>query len=63
VERDLLDYQLTIAAELERRRHEHRIDVIRDEPLRYLSSLIVRGLVEVPVQVRRRRLASAPEVN
>jgi cytochrome P450 len=35
-------------------RHVNRIDVIRDEPLRYLPSLIVRGLVELPVQVRRR---------
>jgi hypothetical protein len=35
-------------------RHVSRIDVIRDEPLRYLPSLIVRGLVELPVQVRRR---------
>jgi cytochrome P450 len=34
--------------------HVNRIDVIRDEPLRYLPSLIVRGLVELPVQVRRR---------
>jgi hypothetical protein len=32
----------------------NRIDVIRDEPLRYLPSLIVRGLVELPVKVRRR---------
>jgi hypothetical protein len=35
-------------------RHVSRIDVIRDGPLRYLPSLIVRGLVELPVQVRRR---------
>jgi len=35
-------------------RHVDRIDVIRDEPLRYLPSLVVRGLVELPVQVRRR---------
>jgi cytochrome P450 family 144 len=35
-------------------RHVNRIDIIRDEPLRYLPSLIVRGLVELPVQVRRR---------
>ena len=34
--------------------HVSRIDIIRDEPLRYLPSLIVRGLVELPVQVRRR---------
>jgi len=35
--------------------HVDRIDVIRDQPLRYLPSLIVRGLVELPVRVRRRR--------
>jgi cytochrome P450 len=35
--------------------HVDRIDVIRDQPLRYLPSLIVRGLAELPVQVRRRR--------
>jgi cytochrome P450 len=35
-------------------RHVERIDVVSDEPLRYLPSLIVRGLVEVPVRVRRR---------
>jgi hypothetical protein len=37
--------------------HVGRIDVIRDQPLRYLPSLIVRGLAELPVQVRRRRPA------
>jgi cytochrome P450 len=36
--------------------HVDRIDVIRDEPLRYLPSLIVRGLVELPVRIRRRQL-------
>ena len=35
-------------------RHVERIDVVRGEPLRYLPSLIVRGLVEVPVRVTRR---------
>ena len=35
-------------------RHVERIDVVRDRPLRYLPSLIVRGLVELPVQVHRR---------
>ena len=35
-------------------RHVERIDVVRDRPLRYLPSLIVRGLVELPVRVRRR---------
>jgi cytochrome P450 len=40
-------------------RHVERIDVIRDEPLRYLPSLIVRGLVALPVRVRR-RLAAEP---
>jgi cytochrome P450 len=35
-------------------RHVERIDVVHDRPLRYLPSLIVRGLVELPVQVRRR---------
>ena len=38
-------------------RHVERIDVVRDEPLRYLPSLIVRGLVEVPVRVTRRPAA------
>jgi hypothetical protein len=31
-----------------------RIEVVRDRPLRYLPSLIVRGFVELPVRVRRR---------
>ena len=35
-------------------RHVERIDVVHDRPLRYLPSLIVRGLIELPVQVRRR---------
>ncbi len=36
-------------------RHVDGIDVVAGEqPLRYLPSLIVRGLVEVPVRVRRR---------
>ena len=35
-------------------RHVNRIDVIADEPLRYLPSLIVRGIVELPVRVSRR---------
>ena len=35
-------------------RHVERIDIVRDRPLRYLPSLIVRGLAELPVQVRRR---------
>jgi cytochrome P450 len=35
-------------------RHVERIDVVRDQPLRYLPSLIVRGLAELPVFVRRR---------
>ena len=35
-------------------RHVERVDVVRDRPLHYLPSLIVRGLVELPVQVRRR---------
>lgn len=34
--------------------HVERIEVVRDRPLRYLPSLIVRGLVELPVQVHRR---------
>jgi cytochrome P450 len=38
-------------------RHVERIDLLPDQPLRYLPSIIVRGLVEVPVRVRRR---SAP---
>jgi hypothetical protein len=37
--------------------HVERIDVIHDEPLRYLPSLIVRGLVALPVRVRRRLVA------
>lgn len=35
-------------------RHVARIDVVRDRPLRYLPSVIVRGLAELPVQIRRR---------
>ena len=35
-------------------RYVERIDVVHDRPLRYLPSLIVRGLVELPLQVRRR---------
>jgi cytochrome P450 len=35
-------------------RHVERIEVVRDRPLRYLPSLIVRGFVELPVRVRRR---------
>jgi cytochrome P450 len=35
-------------------RHVERIDVVPDQPLRYLPSIIVRGLVDVPVRVRRR---------
>jgi cytochrome P450 len=39
--------------------HVDRIDVRHDEPLRYLPSLIVRGLVALPVQVRRRSSAGS----
>jgi cytochrome P450 len=35
-------------------RHVESIDVAHSEPLRYLPSLIVRGLAELPVTVRRR---------
>jgi cytochrome P450 family 150 subfamily A5 len=35
-------------------RQVERIDVVHDRPLRYRPSLIVRGLIELPVQVRRR---------
>jgi hypothetical protein len=37
-------------------RHIERIDVVRDQPLRYLPSLIVHGLVELPVRVVRRHV-------
>jgi hypothetical protein len=40
-------------------RHIERIDVVRDPPLRYLPSLIVHGLVELPVRVVRRRIPGA----
>jgi cytochrome P450 len=40
-------------------RHIERIDVVRDPPLRYLPSLIVHGLVELPVRVVRRRIPDA----
>lgn len=35
-------------------RHVDRIDVMHDAPLRYLPSLVVRGLVALPVRVHRR---------
>ena len=35
-------------------RHVERIEVVRDEPLRYLPSVVMRGLVELPVRVTRR---------
>jgi cytochrome P450 len=40
-------------------RHIERLDVVRDPPLRYLPSLIVHGLVELPVRVVRRRIPDA----
>jgi cytochrome P450 len=43
-------------------KHVDRIDIIRDEPLRYLPSLIVRGLVALPVQIRRRTEAEPSDV-
>jgi cytochrome P450 len=35
-------------------RHVDAIEVIQDPPLRYLPSLVVRGLADLPVTVRRR---------
>jgi cytochrome P450 len=39
-------------------RHAERISVAPDSDLRYLPSIIVRGLVELPVLVTRRRTLS-----
>jgi cytochrome P450 len=39
-------------------RHAERISVAADSDLRYLPSIIVRGLVELPIQVTRRRTLS-----
>lgn len=39
-------------------RHVDAIEVVADQPLRYLPSLIVRGLADLPVLVRRRAPAT-----